>query len=92
VRKEFDPGKAATWRSGTPKTPLDDSYQKVAAGVVEHQHRITCVSIHPAYSEVEQLGSSTVDRPVSARQTNNLSATPLIKGKRNDSAENDQTD
>jgi hypothetical protein len=60
--KEFDPGKAATWRSGTSKTPLDDSYQKAAAGVVEHQHRITCVSIHPAYFEVEQLGSSTVDR------------------------------
>jgi hypothetical protein len=62
MRKEFDPGKAATWRSGTSKTPLDDSYQKAAAGVVEHQHRITCVSIHPAYFEVEQLGSSTVDR------------------------------
>jgi hypothetical protein len=41
---------------------VNDSYQKAAAGVVEHQHRITCVSIHPAYFEVEQLGSSTVDR------------------------------
>jgi hypothetical protein len=62
MRKEFDPGKAATWRSGTSKTPLDDSYQKAAAGVVEHQHRTTCVSNDRAYCEVEELGSSTVDR------------------------------
>jgi hypothetical protein len=48
--------------TGRFSSPLDDSYQKAAAGVVEHQHRITCVGMDPAYCEVEQLGSSTVDR------------------------------
>jgi hypothetical protein len=53
MRKEFDPGKAAALRSGMSKTPLDDSSQKAAAGVVAHQHRITCVSKPVACLEVE---------------------------------------
>jgi hypothetical protein len=41
---------------------LDDSSQKAAAGVVEHQHHTTCVSKRVAYFEVERLGESTIDR------------------------------
>jgi hypothetical protein len=53
----FDPGKTAN--SLLPS--LDTNAQQVC---LEHQQLTTCVGQPQAYSEVEQLGSSPIDRSV----------------------------
>ena len=53
----FDPGEAAA--SLSPHG--DTNPQQVC---LEHQQLITCVGQPQAYSEVEQLGSSLIDRSV----------------------------
>ena len=51
----FDPGKAAT--SLSPR--VDTNAQQVC---LEHHQHTTCVGQPQAYSEVEQHGSSPIDR------------------------------